>query len=95
MFLRNIFWSFKSAFYPKVTSFPIAAKIMANKINTAFEEPVLRVTRSSKRKFNSSLTNEDAETPINVSKHSQKSLHSPSVTKAEITGKSDEFLLEF
>jgi hypothetical protein len=58
---------------------------MASKVNATVEEPVLRVTRGSKRKLTSPITkNEDAL--LNVSKQTagHRSLHSR--IKAEKTG---------
>jgi hypothetical protein len=90
MFVRNILLSFKSVFYSKVTRFTSTAIKMASKINVDVEEPVLRVTRSSKRKLTSPIIkHEDGETS-NVAKQSHKSLHLPSSTKllqAENSGK--------
>ena len=88
MLLRNILLPFKSVFfYFKVVNFQSTAIKMASKVNVDVEEPVLRITRSSKRKLTSSIIkNENAETS-NVSKQSHKSLHQPSSTKADITGK--------
>lgn len=85
MFLRNVLRPFlKSVNYPIVFSFSTTAKIMASKVNATVEEPVLRVTRGSKRKLTSPITkNEDAL--LNVSKQTgHRSLHSR--IKAEKTG---------
>ncbi|XP_046450041.1 probable endonuclease 4 isoform X2 [Daphnia pulex] len=84
MFVRNILLSFKSVFYSKVTSFTRTAIKMASKINVDVEEPVLRVTRGSKRKLTSPIIKHEEGETSNVAKQSHKSLHLLSSTKLEL-----------